>query len=644
MLARLLGIGMLVGLLAPAAATAGVKATPVASVTAPTYIVSPPGDTHRLLVVQQNGRITLLKDGVMQPTPFLDIAARVTVNGEQGLLSMAFAPDYATSRRFYVYYTSTTCPDQPGCDEHVSEFTAAASGDNANRSTEQLLLTIPHPHQSNHNGGQLQFGPDGDLYISVGDGGGGDDTEQNAQHTDRLLGKILRIAPGTTSYSIPAGNPFALEPRCSTAGHPGTSCPEIWAYGLRNPWRFSFDSATGDIVVGDVGQNAAEEIDYARRGQNAGANYGWPCLEGTALDAPAPASECKPLPTNTVAPVLTYPHPANCASAPFCGAGIIGGYVMHDPRMPSLNGCYVFGDLSTPALRVVRLAQPTALGAAPLGAQIASLSSFGQDAAGHVYAADVASGVVYRLDPDGNPATNPTCPPPSGYPAAPPVTPKPTAGNAPGEPSGTSRHRRPSARKLSALTLSPAAFREVRSQRAAELAARDARQLSPDRARHRDVHCAARSLRPPRLARRTGQLSRHPQARNPGYGSPAALAATPCPAAATGWWPEPTSARARCRRRCGLGFGSVSEPGQAASSSGGTSRGRWITCSSSAGLRLRLSAGPEAKLVGSPHRGHIPASPTNEYELPQKQTTSIICVTPICCFRLTVERRAGISS
>ena len=452
MLRRLIPIAILLGLLAPAAATAGVKATPVATLSAPTYITAPPGDTHRVFVVQQGGKIVLIKDGSVVTTPFLDITNEVTfVGGEQGLLSMAFAPDYATSHRFYVYYTSKTCPNPPGCDEHVSEFTAAANGDSAAPSSEQRLLTIPHPNQSNHNGGQLQFGPDGDLYISVGDGGGGDDTEQNAQHTDRLLGKILRIAPGATSYSIPAGNPFAGSPLCVNGTNGGANCPEVWAYGLRNPWRFSFDSATGDMVIGDVGQSAEEEIDYAHPGQNAGANYGWPCFEGTAIDAAAPASECTPRPTNVTSPVLTYPHPSNCAGAPFCGAGIIGGYVMHDPRLPSLNGWYVFGDLSTPALRVVRLGQPAATGAAPLGAQVASLSSFGEDASGRVYAADIASGVVYRLDPD----------------APPPVAPQPPTSGTPvgGTSTGSSRHRKPPPPKLAALKLLPAEFRAARAGR-----------------------------------------------------------------------------------------------------------------------------------------------------------------------------------
>ena len=250
------------------------------------------------------------------PTPFLDITSEVTfVGGEQGLLSMAFAPDYATSHRFYVYYTSKTCPNPPGCDEHVSEFTADPERRHAPaRRPSSVLLTIPHPNQSNHNGGQLQFGPDGDLYISVGDGGGGDDTEQNAQHTDRLLGKILRIAPGTTSYSIPAGNPFAGGPLCSTAGTPVPIARRYGPTACATRGGSRSIRATGDMVIGDVGQSAEEEIDFAHPGQNAGANYGWPCFEGDEPDALAPASECSPLPSNVVGPVLTYPHPANCAA------------------------------------------------------------------------------------------------------------------------------------------------------------------------------------------------------------------------------------------------------------------------------------------------------------------------------------------
>jgi glucose/arabinose dehydrogenase len=414
---RTLRSAIIVGLLAPASASAAVIATPIGGgFSAPTYITAPPGNAQQLFVVEQSGVIKLIDLGSpATSTTFLDISSEVEfTGGEQGLLSMAFAPDYATSRRFYLYYTDMQCPSSPGCDEQVSEFTANANLQSASPGSEQMLLTIPHPDQSNHNGGQLQFGPDGDLYISVGDGGGGNDTELNAQHTTTLLGKILRIAPGTSSYSIPAGNPFAntTTPPCSTGPSPTIkNCPEIWAYGLRNPWRFSFDSASGDLVIGDVGQDRNEEVDFAHPGQNVGANYGWPCFEGFELNAARPASECSPLPSPVVAPVLTYPHPANCPAGSFCGAGIIGGYVMHDPTLPSLDGCYVFGDLSTSDLRVARLAQPVALGGADLGPQIGNLSSFGEDAAGHLYAADIGSGVVSELTSDGNAATNPTCPP-----------------------------------------------------------------------------------------------------------------------------------------------------------------------------------------------------------------------------------------
>jgi glucose/arabinose dehydrogenase len=403
---------MVVGVLIPASAWAGVKATPVGDFSAPTYMTAPPGDTHRLFVVQQGGQISLIKDGVKQPTPFLDISTKVHYDGgEQGLLSMAFPPDYATTRTFYVYYTSTNCPNSPGCDEHVSEFAANQGGDTASPASEHVLITIPHPNESNHNGGQLQFGPDGDLYISVGDGGGGDDIERNAQKTTTLLGKILRISPGATSYTIPAGNPFSGTAECSSGTNGGSNCPEIWAYGLRNPWRFSFDSATGDLVIGDVGQGRNEEIDFAHPGENVGANYGWPCYEGFELNGNRGASgECNTLPTPVVAPVLAYQHPGICVGASFCGDGVIGGYVMHDPTLPSLNGCYVFGDLSNPDLQVVGLAQPMAVGQVALGPQISNLSSFGVDASGHLYAADIGSGTVYRLDSDGDAATDPTCP------------------------------------------------------------------------------------------------------------------------------------------------------------------------------------------------------------------------------------------
>ena len=221
MLGRALRLAILIGVLVPASASAGIRATVVGAFTAPTYIAAPPGDTHRLFVVQQSGQIELIKDGG-KPTTFLDLSSEVTfVGGEQGLLSMAFAPDYATSGRFYVYYTSKNCPDPPGCDEHVSEFTANPGGDTANPSSEKVLITIPHPTESNHNAGQLQFGPDGDLYVSVGDGGGGNDTEMNAQHKTTLLGKILRISPQADRVFDPGRQPIQYwQSNCSTGPRP----------------------------------------------------------------------------------------------------------------------------------------------------------------------------------------------------------------------------------------------------------------------------------------------------------------------------------------------------------------------------------------------------------------------------------------
>ena len=231
---------------------------------------------------------------------------------------------------------------------------------------------------------------------------------------------------------------------------PGANCPEIWAYGLRNPWRFSFDSATGDMVIADVGQSAEEEIDFAHPGQNVGANYGWPCYEGLILDSAAPTSECAPLPSPVVFPVLTYPHPQNCNGAPFCGDGIIGGYVMHDPTLPSIDGCYVYGDLSTAGLRMVALGQPSAAASVALGPQIGSLSTFGLDASGHLYAADIGSGDVYRIESDGNPATDPRCAPPP--PPSPPVV---TVQSAPLNPSAPGAVTHPAPR-LTALRITRA--------------------------------------------------------------------------------------------------------------------------------------------------------------------------------------------
>jgi glucose/sorbosone dehydrogenase len=383
-LRRTVLLGLLAAALAPASAHAAVQLVQVGTFHAPVYVAAPPGDVQRLFVVEQAGRIQLMVGTQKQATPFLDISSEVRApGGEQGLLSMAFSPDYATSGRFYVYYTSRNCPQLPGCDEHVSQFTRSVSNPNvADPGSERVLLTIPHPTDENHNGGQLQFGPDGSLYISTGDGGDGNDTHHNAQNQSSLLGKILRMDPAT-------GN------------------TQMYAYGLRNPWRFSFDRLTGDMIIGDVGQSAREEIDFAHPGQNAGANYGWPCFEGSQQNSAATGSEypeCSPTLPPEVPPVFDYGH----SGTPFTGLGIIGGYVVRDPSLPDLYGRYIYGDLyssGTKGLRSITL--PAAGDDRSLPLNVSGLSSFGEDAMGCVYAASQSNGGVWRLAPDTNPTPGP---------------------------------------------------------------------------------------------------------------------------------------------------------------------------------------------------------------------------------------------
>jgi glucose/arabinose dehydrogenase len=352
----------------------GVRLKQVGTFHQPVAFAAPPQDAHRQFVVEQDGTIKVIRDGRVLRRPFLDIRDRVVAGGEQGLLGLAFAPDYATSKRFYVYYTARGS----GADT-LAEF-RAASDDRAAPGSGRVLLAIPDV-ESNHNGGQLQFGPDGLLYIGIGDGGGANDqhgSRGNAQNKASLMGKILRIDPresGGRPYAIPSDNPFAGQ-----SGARG----EIYAYGLRNPWRFSFDRATGALAIADVGQGAVEEIDYAPKGRARGANYGWRPLEGTRrnFDEPAPGA---------VAPVLQKTHDDGWCS-------IIGGYVVRDPALKALRGRYVYGDYCKGQLRSVRLRAGRASGDRAIAGlpKVRGLSSFGEDARGRVYVLSL-DGPVYRF-------------------------------------------------------------------------------------------------------------------------------------------------------------------------------------------------------------------------------------------------------
>ncbi len=337
----------------------------------PVFVDSPPGDP-RLFVVDQPGRIWVVEDGVRPAAPFLDIRGLVTFRSEQGLLGLAFHPEYGDNGRFFVHYT-----DRRG-DSRVVEYTVAAGDANAaDRETARVLLTVDQP-AGNHNGGMLAFGPDGFLYVGLGDGGGANDQYGQGQRPDTLLGAILRIdvdaaGGGGEPYAIPAGNPFA--------GRNGA--PEVWHYGLRNPWRFSFDPGEGLLYIGDVGQNAWEEID-AVPAPSAGLNFGWPIMEGAHCFSPPANCDIEGL----AFPVFEYGHGEGCS--------VTGGYVYRGAELPELDGLYFFGDFCAGWIRSLDLDGAGAEIREWPRLHVPGLTSFGTDAAGELYVTSV-EGEVYRL-------------------------------------------------------------------------------------------------------------------------------------------------------------------------------------------------------------------------------------------------------
>jgi len=356
---------------------ASAKLVSIGSFTQPLGTTQAPGDNTRLYVVEQGGKIQLLAGGRKQAQPFLDISSKISKGGEQGLLSAAFAPDYKTSGKFYVDYTNLNG------DTRVVEYRRSSNSNLADPNSARVVLAQAQP-QSNHNGGQLAFGPDGYLYISLGDGGGQGDqhgTHGNAQNLGVLLGKILRINPnkqGSRAYSIPSDNPFY-----GRAGARG----EIWAYGLRNPWRFSFDRTKGGMAIGDVGQSEIEETNWAApptRGR--GNNYGWRVWEGTRRN------NSRENAAGQVPPVAQYSHSAGRCS-------VTGGYVVRDSRLTSLYGHYLFADFCSGEIwqAAMRSGKLTAR-VSKLTLHVTNPSSFGQDNSGHIYISSIG-GRVYRLDP-----------------------------------------------------------------------------------------------------------------------------------------------------------------------------------------------------------------------------------------------------
>jgi glucose/arabinose dehydrogenase len=337
----------------------------------PTYVTGLPGDSHRLLILERRGLIRAAIGGQLQLEPVLDLTQLVGVFGEeQGLLGLAFDPAFSTSRRVYVDYTAT--------DWSIHIMRYLLSNDELlkiNPDSVQDVLVIPKQSKY-HNGGMLAFGPDGYLYASIGD----DEASDRAQQLSSLVGKILRLDVGSADpYAIPPTNPFAAQP-----GARG----EIWAYGFRNPWRFSFDRATGDLWVADVGEDAVEEIDYQAANSVGGENYGWPFLQG---DRCQDVQHCHD--PGLVSPMVTYDHNMNCA--------VIGGYVYRGDRVLALQGKYLYGDLCTGGVFTIVNGVAPDKARLELGYQPIKISSFGEDSAGDVYVVDLQGGRIYRVE-DGS--------------------------------------------------------------------------------------------------------------------------------------------------------------------------------------------------------------------------------------------------
>jgi hypothetical protein len=341
----------------------------------PVDLQAAPGDRARVFVVEQEGRIRILRGGTLVERPFLDLTGRLASGGERGLLGLAFHPDYARNGRLFVNYTD------PRGDTLLAEFRASPDPDAADAAGERVLLRVAQPF-ANHNGGGLAFGPDGKLYVGLGDGGSAGDPFGNGQRLDTLLGKLLRLdVDAGAPYAIPADNPFA--------GRPGAR-GEIWAYGLRNPWRFGFDRAGGDLFIGDVGQARREEIDVGLAARGGGENYGWNVAEGTQCYEPPSGCDLRGL----TPPVLDYGHDEGCS--------VTGGVVYRGCRMPGWHGTYFYGDFCSGFVRSFRLEAGRAVElrdwTATLGPGLGQVSSFGVDADGEIHVLDY-DGDVFRLVP-----------------------------------------------------------------------------------------------------------------------------------------------------------------------------------------------------------------------------------------------------
>src|SRR3954454_1599433 len=399
---RITSVALLLALAVAAPAAAAPALEPVGTFDQPVYVASAADDSQRLFVVQKAGVVRVIRDGSVLPGPFLDISAAVrSSEAERGLLSIAFAPDYARSGLFYVYLTA----ESPLGELQVREYRrSAADPDRADPATGRIVWRQAHAEAANHNGGTLDFGPDGYLWFATGDGGGGNNQFGHARDVGSQLGKVLRIDPrpsGALGYTVPARNPF------------GTA---VWAYGLRNPFRFSFDHrGSKDLFIGDVGQSAAEEIDWVRAadGLGRGADFGWSCREGTAA-GPTPCDSG----ANYVPPIVDYSQGSPRA--------VTGGVVVHDPGLPTLVNRYVYADAYAGDVRSFLPTGPRATDRSAGLPTRSPLVAFGEDYCGHLYVVAMVPGTVERVQ-DGALGA---CVPRPTVPALPP----PASGTPPGAP------------------------------------------------------------------------------------------------------------------------------------------------------------------------------------------------------------------
>lgn len=375
-IAACIGLIFLLVLISSPAAQEGYKIrleAVISGLANPVAITHAGDGSGRLFITEQGGRILIYDGSGVLPAPFLDVSAMLSTGGERGLLSVAFHPNYAINGHFYVNYTNT------GGHTVIARYTVSNDPNLADPASALTVLTIIQPY-SNHNGGQLQFGPDGYLYIGMGDGGDAGDPNNYAQNPDSLLGKMLRIAvDGDVPYSVPPDNPFVSDDQVRD---------EIWALGLRNPWRFSFDRSTGDLFIGDVGQYNWEEIDYQPVSSTGGENYGWRLMEGN--NCFNPSSNCND--GSLTLPVLEYGHDLGCS--------VTGGYRYRGKGNPLLSGLYIYGDFCTGRIWGAKPGGNGNWSAEELLDTNLNISTFGEDQNGELYVAHRAAtkgGTVYRI-------------------------------------------------------------------------------------------------------------------------------------------------------------------------------------------------------------------------------------------------------